>query len=64
MPPMFFDLAADPAASRNLADDPAYAPLVLRYAQKMLTWRLRHEDPGLTMLHQPYGGPLQPVPAG
>lgn len=64
MPPMFFDLAADPVASRNLADDPAYASLVLRYAQKMLTWRLRHEDPGLTMLHQPYGGPLQPAPAG
>ena len=48
LPALFFDLEEDPAELRNLADDPAYRGLVLEYAQKMLSWRMSHEDRALT----------------
>lgn len=48
LPPLFFDLTADPGQFHNLADDPAYASRVLTYAQKMLSWRLQHADRTLT----------------
>jgi arylsulfatase A-like enzyme len=48
LPPLFFDLQADPHEFRNLANDPAHAPLVLQYAQKLVSWRLKHEDQTLT----------------
>jgi arylsulfatase A-like enzyme len=48
LPPLFFDLAADPGQFHNLASDPAHAPRVLEYAQKMLSWRLRYADRTLT----------------
>ena len=48
LPPLFFDLQADPGQFRNLANDPAYASQVLAYAQKMLTWRLHYADRTLT----------------
>ena len=46
--PLFFDLARDPDQLNNVAEQPAYAPLVLRYAQKMLNWRLLHAERTLT----------------
>jgi arylsulfatase A-like enzyme len=48
MPPIFFDLEADPAQTVNRADDPAYAGRVLDYAQRMLAWRMRHTERTLT----------------
>ena len=48
LPPLFFDLAKDPNEFVNLADDPAYAHKVLEYAQKALTWRMRHAEKTLT----------------
>ena len=48
LPPLFFDLAADPGQLDNRAADPAYASRVLEYAQKMLSWRLHHADRTLT----------------
>ncbi len=48
LPPLFFDLNADPRQFRNLADDPAVAELVRDYAQRALTWRLRHVERTLT----------------
>lgn len=48
LPPLLFDLLADPAQLTNRADDPAYADIVRRYAQKALSWRMRHTDRGLT----------------
>ncbi|MFM8971958.1 MAG: sulfatase-like hydrolase/transferase, partial [Actinomycetota bacterium] len=47
-PAIYFDLDADPAETRNLAADPAYAATVLGYAQRMIAWRLRHAERTLT----------------
>jgi arylsulfatase A-like enzyme len=47
-PPLFFDLDHDPAQVHNVAADPAYAPEVLEYAQRMLAWRMRHNERTLT----------------
>ena len=44
LPSLFFDLDDDPGELVNRADDPAYASRVLEYAQRMLSWRLRHAD--------------------
>jgi arylsulfatase A-like enzyme len=48
LPPLFFDLEADPHQFRDLAADPAQATLVRDYAQKALSWRLIHADRTLT----------------
>ena len=48
LPPLFFDLQEDPRQFHNLADEPAYAGVVRDYAQKALSWRLRHADRTLT----------------
>ncbi|MGF1623380.1 MAG: alkaline phosphatase family protein [Alphaproteobacteria bacterium] len=48
LPPLLFDLAADPGELANVADDPAHAPARLRYAEKLLAWRARHLDRTLT----------------
>jgi arylsulfatase A-like enzyme len=58
LPPLFFDLEADPGETRNLADDPAYAPLVLAYAQKLLSWRMNHDEQTLTHLSLTESGPV------
>jgi len=58
LPPLFFDLAEDPGELNNLADDPAYAPLVLQYAQKLLSWRMNHDEPALTHVTLRKDGPL------
>ena len=44
LPPIFYDLDADPDELHNVAADPAYAPRVLEYAQRMLAWRMRHAE--------------------
>ena len=48
LPPLLFDLQEDPHAFRNLADETAYAPRALEYAQKMLSWRMHHDERVLT----------------
>jgi arylsulfatase A-like enzyme len=47
-PPLFFDLDEDPMQLHNRAADPAAAPRVLEYAQRMLSWRMRHAERTLT----------------
>jgi arylsulfatase A-like enzyme len=44
LPPLLFDLQADPQELHNVAGDPAMAPVVLGYSQRLLRWRMRHED--------------------
>jgi arylsulfatase A-like enzyme len=48
LPPLLFDLGADPGEFRNLAPDVAHATIVRDYAQKMLDWRLGHAEKTLT----------------
>ena len=56
LPPLFFDLERDPGEFVNLAGDPGYRPLVLEYAQKMLSWKMNHADRGLTEVMLGEGG--------
>ena len=48
LPPLFFDLKADPQQLVNRAADPAYAVAMGKYAAKMLDWRLGYADRTLT----------------
>jgi hypothetical protein len=48
LPPLFFDLETDPHQFHNRAADPAYTERVRDYAQRALSWRLRHADRTLT----------------
>jgi arylsulfatase A-like enzyme len=48
LPPLFFDTETDAGQFNNLAADPAYLPQVLAHAQKMLSWRMEHNDRTLT----------------
>ena len=50
LPPLFFDLQRDPNEFVNQANNPDYLPLVLEYAQKMLSWRMNHDEQTLTHL--------------
>jgi len=47
-PSLLFDLQADPAQLHNVAANPEYQGVVLEYAQKMLSWRMRYMDRTLT----------------
>ncbi|PON11991.1 hypothetical protein C2W62_41950 [Candidatus Entotheonella serta] len=44
LPPLFFDLQADPNEFCNVAGEPGYAEWVKTYAQKMLSWRMHHAE--------------------
>jgi arylsulfatase A-like enzyme len=58
LPPLLFDLEKDPGEFRNCADDPAYLPVVLDYAQKMLSWRMNHDEHALTHISLTRQGPV------
>lgn len=46
--PLLFDLQSDPGEFTNLAGAANYKSIALKYAQKLLSWRLAHEDQTLT----------------
>lgn len=50
LPPIFFDLVNDPGEFINQASNPDYLPKVLAYSQKMLSWRMNHDEQTLTHL--------------
>ena len=63
LPPLLFDLHEDPEELHNCANDPKYLPVVLDYAQRMLSWRMRHDDQTLTHLAlTPQGVVARPAP--
>ena len=44
LPPLFFDLEADPGELVNLAEAPEHRERVLEYTRRMLSWRMSHDD--------------------
>lgn len=44
LPPLLFDLSRDPHEFENVAEDPAYQHITLRYAQKLLSLRMTHAE--------------------
>ena len=58
MPPILFDLEADPGELTNVADDPAYATARIACAEKLLAWRARHLDRTLTGIELAVDGPV------
>jgi arylsulfatase A-like enzyme len=49
LPPLLFDLEADPDNLHNVADDPAYAAARIEMAERLLSWRARHLDQSLAL---------------
>ncbi len=58
LPPLFFDLQKDPNEFTNLASDAECAPMVLEYAQKLLSWRMNHDEQTLTHITLRDDGPI------
>ncbi len=48
LPPLYYDLAADPAELRNLSGDPAQAAAERDMARRMLNWRIAFNRRELT----------------
>lgn len=48
LPALFFNLEEDPNELVNLVDNPEYTELILEFAQKMLSWRMTHDEQLLT----------------
>ena len=49
LPPLLFDMDADPANLSNLATDPAHLSVRLQLAEKLLAWRATHLDQTLAL---------------
>jgi arylsulfatase A-like enzyme len=57
LPPLLFDLEADPQENRNLSGDPAFAAIERDCAQALLTKRLLHAERTWTNTLLADGGP-------
>jgi arylsulfatase A-like enzyme len=49
LPPLLFDLEKDAGELNNVVDDPAYLPLRLELAERLLAWRAEHLDQSLAL---------------
>jgi arylsulfatase A-like enzyme len=59
LPPLFFDLEADPDEFDNLAGDPGAGDRLLAAAQKLLSWRMNHDEQTLTHIALTDDGPVE-----
>ena len=57
LPPLLYEIAADPNELTNLAGDQDHAGVVAEYAQKMLSWRMFHEERTLTGISKDFERP-------
>ncbi len=48
LPPLLYNLRDDPGELRDVSRDPANAPIIARYAQKLLSHRMLHAERALT----------------
>ena len=53
MPPILFDLRTDPDELENVSGRADYTSIELRYCQKLLRWRMYHEDQRMEHWAQP-----------
>ncbi|MBX3704966.1 MAG: hypothetical protein KF822_14425, partial [Steroidobacteraceae bacterium] len=58
MPPLYYDLEADPHELHNRAGDAAAAPAMLAMAQRMLDWRIAFNRRELTGVALTVDGPV------
>jgi arylsulfatase A-like enzyme len=58
LPPLLFDLRNDPGEFTDRARDPDYLPVMLEYAQKLLSWRMNHDEQILTHISLTHEGPV------
>jgi arylsulfatase A-like enzyme len=49
LPPLLFDLEADPDNLVNIANDPGHAAIRIEMAERLLSWRARHLDQTLAL---------------
>ena len=59
LPPLFFDLKADPDEFSNLAEDPDHHAMVLEFAQRMLSLRMNHDERVLANIVLTREGPVE-----
>jgi arylsulfatase A-like enzyme len=57
LPPLLYDIAADPNELANLAGDPGHAGVLAEYTQKMLSWRMAHAERILTGISEDFERP-------
>jgi arylsulfatase A-like enzyme len=61
MPDLLFEIKNDPNELFNLAEDPFYTKVMLKYAKKLLSWRMENDERTLTHLRAgPEGFSVQP----
>jgi len=50
MPDLLFDIKNDPDELHNLAANPSYTIVMLKYAKKMLSWRMENDERTLSYM--------------